>query len=714
MVRLNFLFLSILLSTLLAPSALHASGSCGSDTYFYYTLHPDFPLDEFGRGRTGIVMPTFARSYLIVAYRQFSGLPLTETERKAFGDYWQLRIFGKFPQNETGNPSVEWMLARKNILGGDQEYIDTNASSPDHEYFLNCYPDAFRQATLRLETLSKRHGANSPETKLWLSAQDAVFVNCGGKWTPLPPLPANADQAIVWEYAYQEASAKFYALKYEEAAADFMKLAEDRYSPHSGIGPYLAARALLREGVFMPMRTEERIAIFDRATAILNGVIQDKARAEWHGSAQRTLKRLAASTHPESYLQTVGNRLAKPSSSDNVLDDLWDAVHLMNDAAGERQWGRRHHHRAVSPAASSPSISGLSDSDLIAWIRVMQAKPNSGAIEALTRWKQHQSTPWLVATLALLPKDHPEAQQAMDAARALTQDSPAYLSANYFRALLLYEQGRLPAARMLLDEMLRAKALAEDVSSKNRLLELRFAVSANMDEIARHLVRIPAGVQECDSDEIPSEDASKTEDIDQAGADLLNTHLTLKQLVALAKNENLSSGIRQRIADMTINRAMLTDRLDILAEFEFEPAESAAADKFLPVATRRFEVTWNYLKGSRVMDPNIHAPDWWKDNEKQLVPHLPQTDDQLAQIDTEHQQLVKAGAAATFLCRETQRWAESHPNDPRSPEALFLAIKATHDAAHDDSSSRYCAAAFGFLHKRFAGTHWAKRAKYWH
>src|SRR5260221_9387781 len=53
-----------------------------------FNLHPDVPLEKYAAGRLGIVQPTFARSYLVVAYRYFAGVPLTKDEQFAAEALW--------------------------------------------------------------------------------------------------------------------------------------------------------------------------------------------------------------------------------------------------------------------------------------------------------------------------------------------------------------------------------------------------------------------------------------------------------------------------------------------------------------------------------------------------------------------------------------------------------------------------------------------------
>ena len=43
---------------------------------FTYKYHPDFPLKNYAAGAIGIPQPTYARSYLVVAYRYLSGVSL--------------------------------------------------------------------------------------------------------------------------------------------------------------------------------------------------------------------------------------------------------------------------------------------------------------------------------------------------------------------------------------------------------------------------------------------------------------------------------------------------------------------------------------------------------------------------------------------------------------------------------------------------------------
>src|SRR5215216_5474658 len=68
--------------------------SCGpfvERTVFTFSKHPDFPLARFAAGELGVLQPTYARSYLAVAYRYLAGVPLDKEEQKAATALWKER-----------------------------------------------------------------------------------------------------------------------------------------------------------------------------------------------------------------------------------------------------------------------------------------------------------------------------------------------------------------------------------------------------------------------------------------------------------------------------------------------------------------------------------------------------------------------------------------------------------------------------------------------
>ena len=75
--------------------------------------------------------------------------------------------------------------------------------------------------------------------------------------------------------------------------------------------------------------------------------------------------------------------------------------------------------------------------------------------------------------------------------------------------------------------------------------------------------------------------------------------------------------------------------------------------------------------------------------------------------------LQALGTAPNYLCRMAIEWTEKNPNDPRSPEALHLAVRSTRFGCTDKDTGRWSKAAFDLLHRRYPNTTWATNTKYW-
>jgi hypothetical protein len=79
----------------------------------------------------------------------------------------------------------------------------------------------------------------------------------------------------------------------------------------------------------------------------------------------------------------------------------------------------------------------------------------------------------------------------------------------------------------------------------------------------------------------------------------------------------------------------------------------------------------------------------------------------------ESRQLAEVGVAPDYLSKQAIAWAKSHPRDPRSPEALALAVRSTRWGCRDQQTGRYSKAAFELLHSRYPRSTWAQDTKYW-
>src|ERR1044072_4518680 len=162
--------LVILMAAGLLSSTRPAQG-CGpfmARAVFTYEKHPDFPLARFAAGDLGVIEPTYARSYLVVAYRYFAGVGLDHEEQKAALAVWDERVQNHWDSN-TEDWGKAWLEALVKIPGvNTKPKLDVYRSEDRKDFyltFLNCPKDAFRNAAETLNRLIAKYGAASPEAK---------------------------------------------------------------------------------------------------------------------------------------------------------------------------------------------------------------------------------------------------------------------------------------------------------------------------------------------------------------------------------------------------------------------------------------------------------------------------------------------------------------------------------------------------------------------
>src|SRR5215813_6393159 len=90
--RLHSFIAAVLAIVLLTTSSVLACGPFTLDAVFVHTVHPGYPMERFAAGRLGVMQPSYARSYLFVAYRYLNGGGFTPDEQKAVTQLWKERL----------------------------------------------------------------------------------------------------------------------------------------------------------------------------------------------------------------------------------------------------------------------------------------------------------------------------------------------------------------------------------------------------------------------------------------------------------------------------------------------------------------------------------------------------------------------------------------------------------------------------------------------
>jgi len=725
---------------------------------FTYSLHPDFPLEDYAGGRLGIVQPTYARSYLVVAYRYLTGVPLNAGEQSAAVAMWKHRLQLDAIPEAGGDWLKQWLAARQRVPGAAappnygwnaQPYGVIRAVSTTNRYqaYPNCLSDAFRSAAATLEQRIAEFGAPSEPVRGWLAAQDAVFANCvapeaqAGPSIP-PPAPPGANPLVQADRAYQIAAAYFYAGDLDEAQRRFEAIMRDPFSPWSRVGSLMAARTLIRKATLPDKMEEAQLRLAEQR---LRGILAAPYLRELHASAERLLSFVLFRLNPRDRLQQLARALAQPNAA-AFGHDLSDYTLLLD-----------------SPAGGMPARDPARQDDLTDWTLSFQSAAPAGLDHALEKWQRTKSPAWLVASITKMPAGHAQQAAVLDAAAALPAGSPAFPAVAFHAARLQAQAGRAEAARATLDRAFASRNLPP--ATRNLLLALRMKLARNLDEFLAAAARTPATISlDVDGNELPDSSRQPLPLFDADAAQALTEKLPLPALIASVKSGALPAPLRRQVAIAAWVRAVILGQDGSAKELipaleqlvpELKP-ELAAYAKAPDAAARRFTAALLMLRvpGLRpyvVQGVGRETPvarldnfrdNWWcaprlpgKDEFRMLPPGLSEmlqtggplkvlypggkvdspgflTAAQKEEAEKEWQRISTCGTGPNYLAAQVLEWAKAHPDDARVPEALHLAVRATRYGCTDKDTPRVSKAAFDLLHRRYPRSPWAEKTKY--
>ncbi len=325
---------------------------------------------------------------------------------------------------------------------------------------------------------------------------------------------------------------------------------------------------------------------------------------------------------------------------------------------------------------------------------------------------------------------------------------------------LLIENGRSSEARATLDQVLAHDRSQFSPSAVNLLLSKRGQLAQNLEDFLHSAQRVPAGFSDDnDGREIPDDESSTKEvtkgsqlffDVDAANA--LNKAMPVSLVKDAAVSKTLSPNLRRDVAQAAFVRAALLDDRETASQAavlleEMYPQLKDFLQAYQKAATpdaRRFSAAFLSLKfpGLRpyatagigrttpIQEVDSFRDNWWcieppaplsgpmSDDEEtktkaKPIPIPEFLSSSKASASTQFAALQKLGTAPNYLCRIAIAWAEKNPADPRSPEALHLAVRSTRYGCTDAETGRWSKAAYDLLHQRYPNTTWAKNTKYW-
>jgi hypothetical protein len=304
-----------------------AARACGPESVepiFVFDTSPDLPFADYARGQLGIVRPSFGRKTLVIAYRYLNGGWFADGEQAALVE----ALKGTAPEGDGTAAVKTWIGARQGIVKEEKPpEIYTERHYGGYSFFPNCAANAFEVATATLRNRVATYGADDPNVRAWLAAQDIVFQNCQrGGAVPQEPGPASP----IWlrkDRDYQVAAALLYAMKFDEAAARFDKIAADVESPWQGTAEYLVARTLVRHASLTDDEKKKR-ELYDQAEQRLR--ILAPRRAPLSDGAGKLLALVQYRAHPEARVRELAQSLSHDSGDENLKQDLIDYTWLLD------------------------------------------------------------------------------------------------------------------------------------------------------------------------------------------------------------------------------------------------------------------------------------------------------------------------------------------------------------------------------------------------
>ena len=525
------LVLSLVILVGLPLITVQACGPDFSSDVFVRKMRPDNPK-EFAAGKLGILLPTYPRADLIVAYRYLNGGALTPVEQAGYSPtetyYSEEELTAKWNREEAESkkyvsPSEHWKQERalyvesNDVVEQNRELRIQRANgttfSPD---YLNCTDDAFSNAVVVLKARVKTWGAKSPDLIDWIHGQDAVFSNCRGG-DPVTPqdVLSGGSPLLRQDRAYQAAAALFYQARFDEATRAFEAIGQDAQSPWRGLAKYLATRAMVRKA-FLSAKSDMggHMAQFDpvlmkQAQSSIITLLKQPDSDLPHSALRNELDFVRLRTEPKVRVHELSAALVGPKADPNYaqhltdltwyLDANLDSGALREDADVEAIVGMDQAVHGVIPAQNQrvtqfeKTYRDLADlrssSTLLDWLITFQSPTDEARKHAIAEWKATGHLTWMVAAICKASARDPEAPDLVKAAEQTPSDSPEWEMLNYHRIRLLIGLGRAAEARVLLNDSIVRVQSGKCDSSLNLYQGLRMRSAVNLDEALAYAPR---------------------------------------------------------------------------------------------------------------------------------------------------------------------------------------------------------------------------------
>jgi hypothetical protein len=714
-------------------------------------------FENFAKGNVGIIHPTFNRSALFVAYREFNNLPFSDKEQADLVRNWRAEYDNTDANEDSKNTAINnWIAARKKIAINEVEpKIYTDRTNPDsYSSFFNCTAGAFDNATKTLDARLEKTKADDATLKDWLRGQDQVFANCSEAKDLPNAVAADAPDWLKADRDYQIAAAHFYATQYDDAKIGFEKIAKNTASPWRELSAYLLARVYIRQASAISEDQAQRdkmLAYYKQAEDQLYSIVADASLASVHGAAKQLLNLIQFRLHPDTLHDNLAKKLNDKTENATLFQDVTDYRRLLDQVAILEDSSDEDKAKAQTVNAKYRKSNELTD-----WIFTVQSKDKTAYTHALEKWQATKNTAWLVASLMKASAEAPEAANLITASKSLDKSSSAFLTATYHAVRLQIALGQFDEARKTLDAVLN-DSVAINASAINQLLSERLVLAQDLNEFVKFSQRRAVIFAYDESEFLPvdvnalpkagEEDYTKNERawakrtmFDADAVRVMNTQLPLAVLTQLALHPDLPDTLRSGVVMSAWVRAVLLNEdataqqlapelAKLIPELKDQiPNYSTAKDS----KAKRYEAVFIMLKNP-AMRPLVdqgtgrqatfsaienYRDNWWcninENTDTTVAAPTFLSKEQLVLAKDENAKISKLSTSGSnFLASKISEWAEFSPKEKRLPEALALAVRATRYGCQNCDTGKISKTAFDILKDRFGSSDWKKKTPYW-
>ena len=420
------------------------------------------------------------------------------------------------------------------------------------------------------------------------------------------------------------------------------------------------------------------------------------------------------------------------------------------------------------------TLQGERADNLSDWIITFQSNSDEARQHAVNKWQATRSNPWLYLALAKLKGTNAASSAAIQAAAKINQDSPFFAALNYHSARLLREKGDIAGARAVMEKLLAVQQNVS-LSTLNLIRDEQMRLAQTLPQFTAQMVRQPVRLNYGDMDygedndgcyyadcnlvfygtAKPSKHTPLAIQFDYTTGLLLNTRIPTVALVDILNQKTLPEPLQHRLVLAVWARTILLDQPDLTAKIseeaiaeepklkiyvqELTQAKSPEERKFVAAfAIAHFPglrpfVDSVYPRDTKFEKIDNYRDNWWcsdvggiadqpsysKEYGKPKIPSLDYspaflTEEQSQQGKAEWKNLHGIGAAEEYLPSVLIRWARTHPDDLRVPEALHFSWRVSRYACSKEGAHDYNREAFKLLHKNYPQSEWTKKTKIWY